>query len=96
MRVIRRLIIVGFFAFILGVTVNQFHPKGIRVQRLLLLFPPAYSTQVETVTADSALILLFDETASFIDIRPTDQYTIDHIPTALSLPFSQIHISQIR
>ena len=92
MRVIWRLIIIGSIAFILGIMINQVHPRGIRIQHLLLLFPPVYSTQVEKVPADSALILMFEENAIFMDIRSRNQYAIDHIPKAISLPFSEIHV----
>ncbi|MBN2104418.1 rhodanese-like domain-containing protein [bacterium] len=91
MEVIRRMIFIGFLALVLGIGVNQIHPQGIRFHQLLLLFPSSYSAQVQTVSSDSALVLMFEEAAIFLDIRSDDQFTIDHIPTAISLPFVNLN-----
>jgi len=91
MRIIRYLIITGISALITGIIINQIHPRGIRFHQLLLVFPVSYSVEAQTMTSDSALVLMFEETAIFLDIRSHEQYTIDHIPTALSIPFGSLN-----
>lgn len=91
MVLVRRMVVMGIAALVFGMIVNQIHPRGIRIHQLLLLFPCAYATDTETVAADSALILMFEETAVFLDIRPSDAFAVDHIPGAVSLPFVSAH-----
>ena len=94
MRTVWRFIFVGFLTIVTSVIVNRFHPQGIRLHELALIFPTSYSTEIQTVSVDSALIFMFEETAIFLDIRPPDQYAIDHIPTAISLPFKGVSPSK--
>ena len=58
------------------------------MQQLLLIFPSAYSGKTQSVSADSALIQMFERSVLFIDIRPAERFNIDHIPTSLSFPFN--------
>jgi len=73
---------------IVGILVNQFHGQGIR-WRILLLSIPVGSKQAEWahVSADSAFALFTQNAAVFVDIRPGEDFDIDHIPEALPLPF---------
>jgi rhodanese-related sulfurtransferase len=87
MNLTGRFIILGLFSLAAGIGINQLHPDGIRFRQLLLLFPSSYAGNTRTVSSDSALVWMFEESALFIDIRPADRYQIDHIPTAISLPF---------
>lgn len=71
----------------LGVAVNQFHPGGIR---WAFLQPRWNGTTakvaVQYITADSAFVLHLQGDAYFIDVRPEEEYLIDRIPGAISLP----------
>jgi len=89
MRVFWRMVVVAALSLLTGITINQAHPRGIRLRQLQLLFQAAGSDDIQTMPADSALILMFEEKAFFIDIRSRDQYQLDHVPTAISLPFAE-------
>lgn len=96
MRFIWRFFIVGIVAFIMGVCINQVHPRGIRIQYLTLLFIQPNSGEYQTLSADSVLISMFEQTAEIIDIRPISQFNIDHIPTAKSIPFRDFSSAKIK
>ena len=89
MRLWIRIIFLVFAAAVIGLGINQVHPEGIRISRLLLIFPSTYSGETQSVSADSALIRMFEKSAVFIDIRPADRFNIDHIPASLSFPFAR-------
>lgn len=88
MRTLRRIIILSIASLFIGILVNQLHSKGIRWQ-ILMLSIPNFSKQAEWtyVSSDSAFGLFLQQAAIFVDIRPKDEFEIDHIPGALSLPF---------
>jgi 3-mercaptopyruvate sulfurtransferase SseA len=91
-----RILLLIIIAVIIGLGINQVHPDGIRLQRLLLIFPATYSGETRSVSADSALIQMFEESALFIDIRPAERFNIDHIPAAHSFPYDNQSMSLLK
>jgi len=87
-RLIRRIIIVGLGSLIIGIVVNQLMERGIP-WRILLLSLPIGSEQSgwEYISTDSAFMALSEENTRFVDVRSPDEFKIDHIPGAVSLPF---------
>lgn len=99
MRTLRRLLILGLGALCVGIAVNQFHTRGIRWQILLLSLPWTNSQSGWFyMSTDSAFVSFLQNKAAFIDIRPLDEYEIDHVPEALSFPFFEFfdHASLLR
>ena len=91
-----RILLMITIAAIVGLGVNQVHPEGIRVQQLLLIFPSTYSGKTQSVSADSALIQMFERSVLFIDIRPAERFNIDHIPTSLSFPYDSKSLEPLK
>ncbi len=94
MSTIFRIITIGFISLIIGIGTNQLIDQGIRWPILLLVL----STKEEPIEfayipVDTAHLLLLQKEAFSIDIRPNDEFEIDHIPGASSLPFYQ-HFGQ--
>ena len=87
-QTLKRIFITGFAALILGFFVNQAHPRGIG-WRLLLLSVDTQSRREawNPISADSAFVHFMMKTAVFIDIRPGEEFDLDHIPDARSIPF---------
>lgn len=96
MRFWIRTIFLIFIAAMIGLGINQVNPEGIRMPQLLLIFPSTYSGKTQSVSADSALFRMFEESAVFIDIRPAEQFGVDHIPTALSFPFARTSMKSFK
>src|SRR4030042_1515827 len=88
LQTLKRILITGCTALILGFLVNQVHPRGIG-WRLLLLSVDAQSRREawNPISADSAFVHFMMRTAVFIDIRPGEEFALDHIPGARSVPF---------
>jgi len=92
--IFRRLMLLLILSLSAGFVVNQFYSEGIRWP---LLKPRIYSEKsidsLQFISADSAFALhLFGE-ATFIDVRPGEEYEIDHIPGAISIPLSDYYKS---
>lgn len=87
-RTLKRILVTGCAALILGFLVNQAHPRGIG-WRLLLLSVDAQSRREawNPISADSAFVHFMMRTAVFIDIRTGEEFELDHIPGARSVPF---------
>lgn len=83
----RRLILLLILTLSAGFIVNQFYSEGIRWP---LLKPRIYSedsmNSLQFISADSAFALHLHGEAFFIDVRPGEEYEIDHIPGAISIP----------
>jgi 3-mercaptopyruvate sulfurtransferase SseA len=86
MKTALRILIIALCALILGVILNQGNDQGIHWRTLLEANP--FVTQSETevfVPADKAYLYLMEDGAVFFDVRPFEEYAMDHIPGALPL-----------
>ncbi len=77
-------------AWCLGIFVNQIYSQGIR----WFLLKPALATREEGavfrfINADSAFQFMGDEFAAFVDVRPAEEFDLDHLPGAISIPWQQ-------
>jgi rhodanese-related sulfurtransferase len=86
-QTIRRLIILSVLTLIAGFIVNQVYSDGIG---WALLKPRLVSSdaqkQIRYISADSAFAIHLQGEAFFVDARPAEEYQIDHIPGAFSIP----------
>ncbi len=80
-----RISILLFFTLILGVCVNQFYSEGVR---WFLLKPQFISSDqtISFVSPDSAFLLQMEGDVTFIDVRTKEEFEIDRIPGAISIP----------
>lgn len=85
--IFRRMMLLLILSLSAGFVVNQFYSEGIR---WFLLKPRIYSGEsigsLQFISADSAFALHLHGEASFIDVRAGEDYEIDHIPGAISIP----------
>jgi len=88
MHTLKRILILGSLSLLIGTFVNQFHNRGIKwyILQLTMITIPGGSECV-TISADSAFFRFIQKSAVFIDVRTSDEFGVDHIPGALSLPF---------
>jgi rhodanese-related sulfurtransferase len=90
MSTLFRITFLGFISLIIGIGTNQLIHQGIRLPILLLTLPRIGDTvDLIDVSVYEAYDLLNQNKSSFIDIRPKIEFDIDHIPGALSRPFTQ-------
>ena len=82
-----RMAAVALGALVVGIIVNAYHPRGIRWEILKLSLPWTSDDGWSHVSADSAFSMFLGGDATFIDVRSRDDYRLDHIQGALSLPF---------
>jgi rhodanese-related sulfurtransferase len=88
-----RIIFIIFTALLLGLIINQLHPKGVSIKILFhptLLLQQNLSGEFYVISADSALILLDHSLVEFLDIRTSDDYQLDHISGAHYLSFNHL------
>lgn len=82
------MLVLGMSSLFIGILANQFHGKGIRWKILLLSLPGASNqTDWATVSVDSAFFLFLQQEAVFVDTRHREDFQVDHIPDAITLPF---------
>jgi len=99
-----RCLLLLLLALIIGVSVNAFHPLGVRWSRdragaelpqstdLLespLHYDPAKAEMPEGVSVDDARIWMKRERVVLIDVRAEAAYNAAHIPGAVSLPMPE-------
>lgn len=85
-----RSVLVFAAAWLLGVLINQIYSQGIR----WFLLKPHLATSDNGATfrfidADSAFQFMGDESTAFVDVRPAEEYDLDHLPGAISIPWQQ-------
>ena len=80
----RRIVYMITTSVIAGFLLNQCSSNGIR--RQFLGVSAFNSTPAAAVPAETAFQHHLEGTALFIDVRPADEYRIDHLPGAVSLP----------
>ncbi len=98
MSTLIRIIFLGLIVLVLSVVYNQVTPQGIRYQKLLpenLLIPAEHKEKMQVISADSAFIILNTKEAKFLDIRPAEDYELDHIPGAHHFPFEELYKKNI-
>ena len=88
-KLVLRIIVIGFLSFSIGILWNLLYPQGIHPRELEALFCRIKSSDFQTVSVDSAIFMMFEEEVLFVDIRSSEDYRIDHIPQAISMPFRQ-------
>ncbi len=88
---IKKILVILFAGLILGCIINQFHPNGVPLRLMMLdISGPPRSQAWTPISTDSAFALLVNRTALFLDIRTREDFRLDHIPGARSLPFHTI------
>jgi rhodanese-related sulfurtransferase len=88
-----RIAIILTTAVLLGLVYNQFYPKGIKINLLFhssLLIPKDNTQTFYVISTDSATILHEQPAVTFLDIRPREDYQLDHIPGANHVDFNQL------
>jgi rhodanese-related sulfurtransferase len=85
------MVILGIGALFIGVFVNQILTQGVKWSVLLLSLPGSSSMKdLTTISVDSAMALSFEKRVIFVDVRPEEEYEIDRIQGAKSVPFEKI------
>ena len=80
------MMLIGVGSFVIGFTANQMLPHGIKWPVLALTFPwTGTPRNIDLISCDSTFFLL--DNLCVVDVRPQEEYGIDHIPGAVSLPF---------
>lgn len=90
MKTIRRMAIIGVVTLLFGIIVNQIIAHGIRLPILLTSIPCPFTKKTEHISAEDALKLLHEKQAVFVDIRSLDEYDMDHIEGAVSIPVIEL------
>ena len=86
MKTFLRILIIALCSLILGVIFNADNNQGIHWKTLLTANPFVIRSNTEVfVPPDKAYFYLVGGEAVFFDVRPFDEYEMDHIPGALPL-----------
>jgi rhodanese-related sulfurtransferase len=89
MKTVFRIILIILFALVVGIIINQLQPGGISWRSLLypaLFKAGVLKSDIMVVSADSAMALLHNGSAVFVDVRTEEDYQLDHIPGAENIP----------
>ena len=85
--IIHRIFLLVVFTLSVGFIVNQFYSEGIRWVLLKPQFADSDTQKyIQFISADSAFALHISGEAFFVDTRIGEEYEIDHVPGALSIP----------
>lgn len=84
--ILKRSLLLLAASLLAGLAINQVHPQGIRWSLLKPLPPAAPGARLGDVSIEDAFFLFLEAKARFIDVRPREEYAIDHVPGAFSLP----------
>jgi rhodanese-related sulfurtransferase len=88
MRLLLRILFLGLASLILGISMNQIHPGGIRWPLLhTALWETTGRDTSNTIQAHQAFFHFMEKTAVFIDVRSEESHLLDHIPGSLSIPY---------
>lgn len=90
---ILRLLIIILISLILGIIVNQWHPRGIGIKNLLgtfILGSKKAEAMVYIIPVDSVFTVLNKPGVTILDIRSLDDYQLDHIPGAIHVSRSDL------
>ncbi len=82
----KRLLVIWLTSLAIGFAVNQVLPEGIR-WKLLLPRWNSHKGDIDFISVDSALTLYMEGQVQFVDVRPAEEFEIDHLPGAISFPF---------
>lgn len=84
----KRLLLIWAVSLTIGFAVNQVLPEGIRWKLLLPRWERS-SREVAYISVDSAFTLYMNGQVQFVDVRPAEEFEIDHLPGAISLPLME-------
>ncbi|RMF62024.1 MAG: rhodanese-like domain-containing protein [Calditrichaeota bacterium] len=87
-QIIKQLLILWGATFLLGLLGNQLLPEGIHY-RFILPKTETGGATYQIISVDSAATLLNAPDVTFIDVRSKDEYAIDHVPGAISIPLTE-------
>jgi len=91
MRTFLRILIIALCSLILGVSLNTDNDQGIHWETLLKANPFVIQSNAEVfVPPDKAYFYAMGHEAIFFDVRPFDEYEMDHIPGALPLSLNTV------
>lgn len=91
MRTVLRIVVLGFGSLCLGILINQITHQGIRWHILVSSLPRfSRSINYNYISADSAYALFIAKRGRFFDIRSSDDFLLDHIPGACSVPYMEM------
>ncbi len=87
-KLIMRIICIVLFSLFIGIVFNQIYPQGIPFRLLVLSFKVnSQKMGWNPISADSCYVYYLQEKAYFFDVRSQEQYSLDHLKGAQSLPF---------
>ncbi len=86
LKTIRRMIIIGVCTMGIGVIMNQFLEKGIRLPILIKSIPNPFAAKIVSISQKDALAMLNAQSAVFVDVRSDYEYDMDHIDGAINIP----------
>ena len=82
-----RLLLVLFVTLVTGFCVNQIYSDGIRWPLLKPQFTSVENnSSILFVSADSAFLFQMEGDVTFVDVRTKEEFEIDHLPGAISIP----------
>ena len=93
MNIFKKFVIIGLMALVIGLLFNRFYAQGIKWK---LLVPSSALKQaqdanlIKIISADSAFALWNKKEISFLDLRPSIYFELDHVPGAQNIPLSEI------
>ena len=83
-----RIFTVVLIALVVGIAVNQLHRNGIQWRVLILSIPMSgLDKDWNYVSTDSCFSVFLSGEAVFVDTRSRQDFEIDHVPGAISVPF---------
>lgn len=89
-KIVLRIICIALISLIIGIMVNQIHPRGIPIRLLTFSFmTDSRQEGWKPISTDSSFVYYLKESAHFFDIRSLEQYSLDHIKNSHPLPFYQ-------
>ncbi len=92
-NILIRIVCIIIVGLLLGLVINQVHPRGIRLPVLISSLVLNSSQQGwRPISADSSFVLYMQKSAHFFDIRSREQFKLDHLKGARSLPFYEFMI----
>lgn len=87
-KLLIRIICIILFSLFIGIVFNQLYPQGIPFRLLVLTFKVnSLQKGWNPISADSSYVYYLQKKAYFFDIRSQEQYSLDHLKGAQSLPF---------
>ena len=84
---VRRISLLLFATLISGLFINQIYSEGIRWSLLKPQFANSENdSSILFISADSAFLFQMEGDVTFIDVRTKEEFEVDRIPGAISIP----------